>query len=148
MTVLVTGATGFIGGNVARALWQRGEKVRALVRPGANDIAIRGTGVQQFVGDLLDMDSLHRGGGGLRFGISLRRSVYVLVPAPGRHLRCQRPGDSQRHRDCPQGWHASRSIYEFGIHDWMAGCSREGQRHAFAGQRRNSGQPETARGTL
>jgi dihydroflavonol-4-reductase len=60
MTALVTGATGFIGGNVARALWKRGENVHALVRPGANDIAIRGTGVQQYAGDLLDMDSLHR----------------------------------------------------------------------------------------
>ncbi len=60
MTTLVTGATGFIGGNVARALWQRGEDVRALVRPGANDLAIRDTGIRQCAGDLCDLPSLRR----------------------------------------------------------------------------------------
>ena len=33
MTVLVTGATGFLGSHVARLLAERGERVRALVRP-------------------------------------------------------------------------------------------------------------------
>jgi dihydroflavonol-4-reductase len=60
MTSLVTGATGFIGGNVARALWKRGDQVRALVRPTANDIAIRDTSVKQCPGDLRDIDSLRR----------------------------------------------------------------------------------------
>lgn len=60
MTVLVTGATGFIGGNLARALAARGDDVRALVRPGANDLAIRDTGVAQVAGDLLDANSLQR----------------------------------------------------------------------------------------
>lgn len=60
MTTLVTGATGFIGGNLARALWARGEDVRALVRPSGNDLAIRDTGVAQVNGDLLDSDSVRR----------------------------------------------------------------------------------------
>lgn len=60
MTVLVTGATGFIGGNLARALDARGDSVRALVRPAANDLAIRDTGVVRIPGDLLDVDSLRR----------------------------------------------------------------------------------------
>ena len=30
MKVLVTGATGFIGGNLARELWRRGEDVRVV----------------------------------------------------------------------------------------------------------------------
>ena len=60
MTALVTGATGFIGGNVARQLRRRGDAVRALVRPGANDLAIRNTGVVPVAGDLLEPDSLRR----------------------------------------------------------------------------------------
>ena len=60
MTTLVTGATGFVGGNLARALWARGEDVRALVRPSGNDLAIRNTGVAQVAGDLLDSESVRR----------------------------------------------------------------------------------------
>ncbi len=60
MTTLVTGATGFVGGNLARALWARGQDVRALVRPSGNDLAIRETGVAQVTGDLLDSDSVRR----------------------------------------------------------------------------------------
>lgn len=60
MTTLVTGATGFLGGNLARALRARGEDVRALVRPNANDLAIRNTGVAQVTGDLLDSESVRR----------------------------------------------------------------------------------------
>lgn len=60
MTVLVTGATGFIGGNVARRLRRRGDTVRVLVRPGANDLAIRNTGAIPMPGDLLEPESLRR----------------------------------------------------------------------------------------
>ena len=60
MTTLVTGATGFVGGNLARALRARGEDVRALVRPSGNDVAIRDTGVKQVTGDLLDSESVLR----------------------------------------------------------------------------------------
>jgi dihydroflavonol-4-reductase len=64
MTTLVTGATGFIGGNLARTLSARGGEVRALVRPGANNLAIRDTTVKQVPGDLLDSNSLRRAADG------------------------------------------------------------------------------------
>ena len=60
MKVLVTGATGFIGGNLARRLCQRGYEVRALVRPGANTLTIDDIGVEQFPGDILDRESVGR----------------------------------------------------------------------------------------
>jgi dihydroflavonol-4-reductase len=60
MKALVTGATGFIGGNLARELWGRGHEVRALVRPGSNCLTIEDTGVERVVGDILDCDSLDR----------------------------------------------------------------------------------------
>ena len=60
MKVLVTGATGFIGGNLARRLCQRGYRVRALVRPQANTLTIDGTDVERVPGDILDRDSVIR----------------------------------------------------------------------------------------
>jgi len=60
MKVLVTGATGFIGGNLARRLCQRGYEVSALVRPGANTLTIDDTGVEQFPGDILNRESVDR----------------------------------------------------------------------------------------
>ena len=60
MKVLVTGATGFIGGNLARELWRRGDDVRALVRPGSNGLTIEGTGIVPVEGDILDRESVDR----------------------------------------------------------------------------------------
>ncbi|MBI2965854.1 MAG: NAD-dependent epimerase/dehydratase family protein [Chloroflexi bacterium] len=55
---LVTGATGFIGGVVARHLVVRGHEVRALVRSGHDLDAIRAEGWIPVAGDLLDSASL------------------------------------------------------------------------------------------
>jgi len=60
MKVLVTGATGFIGGNLARELWRRGDDVRALVRPGSNRLTIEDTGIVPVEGDILDRPSVDR----------------------------------------------------------------------------------------
>ena len=60
MKVLVTGATGFVGGNLARKLWEQGHEVMALVRPGSARAAMEGTGIQPVTGDILDRDSVDR----------------------------------------------------------------------------------------
>ncbi|MEE8466170.1 MAG: hopanoid-associated sugar epimerase [Dehalococcoidia bacterium] len=60
MKVLVTGATGFIGGNLVRELWRRGDDVRALVRPGSNRLTIEDTGIVPVEGDILDRESVDR----------------------------------------------------------------------------------------
>jgi dihydroflavonol-4-reductase len=56
--VLVTGATGFFGGNLARALCQRGERVRVLSRSGRHPIALKGLSYELVEGDLRDDASL------------------------------------------------------------------------------------------
>jgi dihydroflavonol-4-reductase len=58
MTALVTGATGFIGANVVRALLAAGEAVRVLTRPGSITRNIDGLAVDIVHGDLLDVASL------------------------------------------------------------------------------------------
>ncbi|MHC4946965.1 MAG: NAD-dependent epimerase/dehydratase family protein [Planctomycetota bacterium] len=56
--VLVTGATGFIGGRLVRALRADGVPVRALVRPGADPGELAGADVELARGDLRDPASL------------------------------------------------------------------------------------------
>ena len=60
MRVLVTGATGFTGGHLARALVGRGERVRALVRDESRARALAESGVTLVTGDLADAASLDR----------------------------------------------------------------------------------------
>lgn len=59
MRILVTGATGRIGGHLVKALLQRGESVTALVLPGDSRAAeLERIGVRTVVGDLCDYDAL------------------------------------------------------------------------------------------
>ena len=64
MKVLVTGATGFVGGNLARELCARGYEVRALVRPGSSVLTIEDTSVERVEGDILDRESVRRAAAG------------------------------------------------------------------------------------
>jgi nucleoside-diphosphate-sugar epimerase len=64
MTVLLTGATGHVGANLLRALVARGERVRALVRPGGDGAAVDGVAAEIVEGDLRDPPSLHRAAAG------------------------------------------------------------------------------------
>ncbi len=57
-TVLVTGASGYIGGRLVPELMLRGYRVRAMVRGGAAEITRRWPGVEVVVADALDRPSL------------------------------------------------------------------------------------------
>ena len=60
MQVLVTGATGFVGGHVAKALVERGDRVRAVVRPTSDVAALKKLGVELVEGDLTDKATIER----------------------------------------------------------------------------------------
>jgi dihydroflavonol-4-reductase len=56
--ILVTGASGLTGANVCRILVERGDNVRALVRPSADSAALAALGVELAVGDVTDARSV------------------------------------------------------------------------------------------
>ena len=58
MRALVTGATGFIGGAVARELVNHGWDVRCLVRPTADTTPLAGLGIDLALGDIRDRSAV------------------------------------------------------------------------------------------
>lgn len=60
MKVLVTGAAGYLGSHVVRALLHRNHAVRVLVRPGRPRVALEGIALENCEGDLLDEKSLRK----------------------------------------------------------------------------------------
>lgn len=60
MTTLITGASGFIGGWIARLLDQQGESFRVLARPHSRLGHLQGAEYQLVPGDLLEPPSLRR----------------------------------------------------------------------------------------
>ena len=84
MTTLVTGATGFVGSAVLRALIRRGEPVRALVRPSSSLRLLEGLPVQIVTGDLDEPASCR---GALRgcdalFHVAADYRLWVRQPEP------------------------------------------------------------------
>jgi nucleoside-diphosphate-sugar epimerase len=72
--VLVTGASGFIGGHTCEALLRAGYHVRALMRPTSDASHFAGLDIERAEGDLSDVESLRRACEGV--------SIVVHTAAP------------------------------------------------------------------
>jgi dihydroflavonol-4-reductase len=60
MRILVTGATGFTGGHLARELKRRGHQVRALVRDPGRGAALTAEGIELVAGNLVNAEEVRR----------------------------------------------------------------------------------------
>jgi uncharacterized protein YbjT (DUF2867 family) len=72
--ILIAGATGFVGGHLARRLREEGEPVRCLVRDAGRAEALEQAGCELHVGDITDAASLAGAGEGAE-------AAYFLVHA-------------------------------------------------------------------
>jgi len=61
MRIFITGATGFVGHHVARALAEQGADLRLLVRKTSNLANLEGIRGDTYVGDLMQPESLCAG---------------------------------------------------------------------------------------
>ena len=82
MRSLVTGATGFIGSAVARALITAGHQVRVLVRPSSDLRNLKNIDVEIIEGDLVDPDSLLHTVVGMDFVFHVAADYRLWVPDP------------------------------------------------------------------
>ena len=82
MRALVTGATGFVGAAVVRALLAQGWQVRALVRGGSDRRNIAMLAVEQAVGDLTDTSSLERALQGCDAAFHVAADYRLWAPQP------------------------------------------------------------------
>jgi len=82
MRALVTGATGFVGAAVARALVREGWQVRALARPGSDRRNIQALPVEVSEGNLADRPSLERALVGCEALFHVAADYRLGVPDP------------------------------------------------------------------
>ena len=83
MKALVTGATGFVGGAVARTLVRRGIDVRVLARAGADLQNIQNLPVERVEGDLRDPASLRKSLTGCRqlYHVAAHYALWAKDPS-------------------------------------------------------------------
>jgi dihydroflavonol-4-reductase len=84
---LVTGASGFVGSAVARALIARGLQVRVLMRPTANRLNIAKLHCEPVAGDMRDQESMTA---------ALKGARYLFHVAADYRLWARDPGEIER----------------------------------------------------
>lgn len=90
--VLITGASGFLGSAVARALLGRGLRVRALVRPTSPRGNLKGLDCEITQGDLTDAASLRPALHGVRYLFHVAADYRLWAPDPQAILRANLDG--------------------------------------------------------
>ncbi len=92
MRIFVTGATGFVGHHVARALAADGAQLRLLVRKSSNLANIDGITGDTHVGDLLDPESLRPALAGCDAVVHVAADYRLWIPNPKQMYRANVDG--------------------------------------------------------
>jgi dihydroflavonol-4-reductase len=110
MTSLVTGANGFVGAAVVRALLAQGEAVRALVREGSNTVNLDALPVAIVRGDITDAGAMRRAAQGCRTVFHVAADYRLWVPDERAMLRTNVDG-SVTVLECAAAAGAERLVY-------------------------------------
>ena len=110
MTVFLTGATGFVGGHVARACAKAGMHLRLLTRTTSNTASLEGLAADMVVGDLQQPEALRSALSGCDVLMHIAADYRLWVPHPEEMYRTNVDGTRkllQMARDCG----VSRVVY-------------------------------------
>ena len=110
MKCLVTGATGFTGGYLARALQRAGHEVRALVRPGSDSAALVQAGVEIREGQLVSADDVRSAASGCD-QIYHIAAVFRTAGHPDSHYRDVNVGGTVNVLEAARQHSCERVIY-------------------------------------
>src|SRR5206468_12757747 len=102
LPVLVVGATGSLGGKVVDELLERGNNVRALVRPTTDAGRLESRGVEIARGDLLHLDSL----------VAAMNGADAVITTPPRHTP---GGKNPHHIDTLRHAHPAQAPHRTGL---------------------------------
>jgi dihydroflavonol-4-reductase len=90
--VLVTGASGFVGSAVARALKARGAKLRLVVRASSPRANLEGLDAELLTGDMRDRASMERAAEGVRYLFHVAADYRLWAKDPEEIVRNNRAG--------------------------------------------------------
>jgi dihydroflavonol-4-reductase len=91
-TVLVTGASGFVGSAVARKLAERGLRVRVLMRKTSPTTNLTGLDAEPVEGDMMDAASMRRAMQGARYLFHVAADYRLWARDPDEIVRNNREG--------------------------------------------------------
>ena len=114
---MVTGATGFTGGHLARALKSRGHAVRALVRNLDKAQPLAQAGIELFAGDIADAESVKRAVAGSDVVYHIA-AVYREARHPMDYYRRINVEGTRNVLDAVAGGHVGRVVHcsTVGVH--------------------------------
>jgi dihydroflavonol-4-reductase len=85
--VLVTGATGFVGSGIVRALLAAGYAVRALARASSPRVNLAGLAIEIIEGDVCDADAIARAMAGVRYAVHAAADYRLWARDPDAIVR-------------------------------------------------------------